>query len=129
MKWYVAEAIVECRVGRARAALWDRQLVVLRARGSDAAYRAALKLGREQNHMYRNAAGNTVRWRFKGLCNLEELLAKTIRSGTEIHSRLFREKPPRIAPKSKLTVFWSERNLHRKAGALLSDDLRPFAPR
>ena len=40
----------------------------------------------------------------------------------------FREKAPRILPKRKLTVFWTERNLHRKAGALLSDDLRPVAP-
>jgi len=128
MKWYVAELIGECRVGRARAALWDRQLVVLRARSANDAYTAAQKLGREQNHTYRNAGGN-VRWRFKGLGNLEELLAKAIRSGTEVHSRLFREKAPPIRPKSELTVFWAERNLHREAGALLNDDLRPFAPR
>ena len=123
MKWCVAELIVECRVGWARATLWERQLVVLRARSAEAAYTAAQKLGREQNHMYRNAAGDNVRWAFKGLGNLEELLAKTIRSGTEVHSRLFREKAPRVRPKRKLTVFWAQRNLHRKAGALLSEHL------
>ena len=61
MTWYVAELIVECRVGRARAALWEQQLVVLRERSATAAYATAMKLGRRQNQAYRNSAGETVR--------------------------------------------------------------------
>ena len=118
MTWYVAELIVECRVGRARAALWEQQLVVLRERSATAAYATAMKLGRRQNQAYRNSAGETVRWRFKGLGDL-----------TEVHSRLSREGLPSISPKAKLTVFWAERNKHRTAGELLSDDPRRFAPR
>src|SRR5437879_9211911 len=105
MNWYIAELIVECRVGRARPTLWDQQLVVLRARNATAAYAAAMKLGRRQNHAYRNVTGDTVRWSFRGLGDLQELLARTLRSGTELHSRLFRKRPPRICPKVKLTVF------------------------
>jgi hypothetical protein len=65
MNWYIAKLIVECRVGHARPTLWDERLVVLRARSSTAAYAAAMKLGRMQNHAYRNASGKTVRWSFK----------------------------------------------------------------
>jgi Domain of unknown function (DUF4288) len=129
MNWYVAELIVECRVGRARPALWDQQLVVLRARNARAAYATAMTLGRKQNHTYPNVTGDTVRWRFKGLGDLQEILARTLRSGTEVHSRLSRKKQPRTCPKARLTVFWVERNQHRTAGQLLSDGLRPFAPR
>jgi hypothetical protein len=129
MNWYIAELIVECRVGRARPTLWDERLVVFRARSAAAAYAAAMKLGRMQNHAYPNATGKIVRWRFKGLSDLQELLAKTLRSGTEVHGRLSRKRAPRVSPKSRLTVFWAERNEHRTAGELLSDDLQPFAPR
>lgn len=109
MKWYVAKLIVECRVGRAPAELWDEQLVLLRARNADGAYLAALKLGKAQETTYENSAGHKVRWKFKGLGDLQELLAKTIRSGTEVDSRLSRSGRPRISPKRKLTVFWTER--------------------
>ena len=129
MNWYIAELIVECRVGRRRPTLWDQQLVVLRARTAAAAYSAAMKIGRQQNHAYSNVTGDTVRWRFRGLGDVQELLARTLRSGTEVHSRLLRKRPPRVRPKAKLTVFWAERNEHRPASKLLGDDLRVFAPR
>jgi len=129
MNWYIAELIVECRVGRARPTLWDQQLMVLRARSATAAYVAAMKLGRKQNHAYPNVTGDTVRWRFKGLGDLQELLATNVRSGTEVYSRLYRKRSPRTCPKAKLTVFWAARNKHRTAAELLSDDLRSCAPR
>jgi hypothetical protein len=122
MKWYVAELIVECRVGRARPTLWDQQLVVFRARSATAAYATALTRGRQENHAYRNVTGETVRWRFKGLADLQELLTKSLRSGTEVYSRLARRRAPDIPPKSKLTVFWVERNKHRTVVDVLSRD-------
>jgi hypothetical protein len=129
MNWYIAELIMECRVGRGRPTLWDQQLVILRARSATTAYASAMKLGRRQDHAYRNVSGDTVRWSFRGLGNLQELSVRTLRSGTEVHSRLFRKRPPRVCPKAKLTVFWAERNEHRTAGELLGEELRPFAPR
>jgi hypothetical protein len=129
MNWYIAELIMECRVGRGRPTLWDQQVVILRARSATTAYASAMKLGRRQDHAYRNVSGDTVRWSFRGLGNLQELSVRTLRSGTEVHSRLFRKRPPRVCPKAKLTVFWAERNEHRTAGELLGEELRPFAPR
>lgn len=129
LNWYVTNLIVECRVGRARAELWDEQIVMLRARGAEDAYLAAVRLGREQDTTYKNSTGDTVRWKFKGLGDLKELGSKTIRSGTEVYSRLSRSKRPYIPRKRKLTVFWAERNLQKTANELLGDKLRPFAPR
>ena|SRR5438105_1598545 len=89
MNWYIAEMIMECRVGRGRPTLWDQQLVVLRARSATTAYISAMKLGRRQDHACRNVSGDTVRWHFMGFGNLQELSARTLRSGTEVHSRSF----------------------------------------
>lgn len=130
MKWYVAELIVACRVEEASPELWDKQIVLLRAKTPDLAYAAALKTGKSRNHAYRNAEGDRVGWTFKGLANLEELFAKTIRSGTEIHSQLIRSKePPRLCPKSRLTVFWAERNKNKKARELLGKKVSLLTPR
>lgn len=130
MKWYVAELIVLCRVGRSRPELWEKQIVLLRARNSELAYTAALKTGKTRNHhSYRNSAGERVRWTFQGLANLEELLDRVIRSGTEVHSQLVRsKKPPRLCPKRELTVFWAEQNKNKKASELLGKTVSSFAP-
>lgn len=61
MKWFVAALVMECRVGRAAPELWDEQIVVLRARTADEAYRKAVEAGRAANADYRNAAGERVR--------------------------------------------------------------------
>ena len=121
MKWYVAELIVECRVGHEPADLWDTQLVLVRERDAEAAYASAKRLGREQNQTYRNSVGETVRWRFKGLGDLDGLLINALRSGVEVHSRLSRASAPAVCPKSRLTVFWIEKNKHRTIQDLLQD--------
>lgn len=119
MKWYVAQLVLECRVGRRPANLWDQQLVLISARNADAAYTTALRLGKKQETAYSNAEGEKVQWKFKGLSDLQELLAKNIRSGVEVHSTLSRVKRPRICARSKLTAFWIKRNLNKTAAELL----------
>src|SRR6266480_4603234 len=96
MKWYVAELVLECKVGRDPPNLWDQSLVLIYARDADAAYATALRLGRKQETTYSNSGGEKVRWKFKGLSDLQELLARTIRSGVEVHSALSRVKRPSI---------------------------------
>ena len=132
MQWYVAELIIQCRVGRLRKrrTLYDRQVKVLRAPTDEAAYARALELGKAENHSYKNSAGETVAWHFVGLSNLETLHQKRISDGTEIHSRLECGDPKTaVRPKRALTVFWAERNKHRTARELLNSVTRPFAPR
>lgn len=132
MKWYVAEIIVRCRVGKPsnRRALYDRQIKILRAPTDEAAYKRALALGKAENLSYKNSAGEKVSWEFLGLGNLELLLKKTISDGTEIHSRLARGNPrSEVRRKRDLTVFWAERNKHKTASELLNSVTKPFAPR
>ena len=75
MKWYVAEIIVGCRVGKASAKrmLYDRQIKVLRASTDEEAYERALEVGRAENQSYKNSFGQKVSWKFLGLGNLQEL--------------------------------------------------------
>jgi len=131
MKWYVASLIIECRVGREAPELWDEQIVTIRAVDDEAAYLEARRIGKNSETSYKNHQGQTVRWKFRGLADLEELLSKTIRSGTEIHSSLVRgkRKRPRIPEKKQLTVFWGRRVANKKAKDLLTAHVRRFAPR
>jgi hypothetical protein len=129
MQWYVAELVVECRVGRQRASLWDQQIVVFRARDAEQAHALALAYGKRHDHEYANSKNEVVRWRFKGLSDLIEVSAKRIKTGTEIYSRLLRKTRPRLTRKRDLTVFWAERNTRRTAAELLNETVRPYAPR
>ena len=129
MQWYVAQLVVECRVGRQRARLWDQQLVVFRAPSAEQAYALAIAHGKGHDHEYANSNGEVVRWRFKGLSDLVEVSARRIKTGTEIYSRLSRKVQPRLVRKRDLTAFWAERNMHRTAAELLNDTVRPYAPR
>ena len=132
MKWYVAEIVVRCRVGRTskEKTLYDRQIKVLRASNHEMAYKRALKFGRTENHSYKNSAGEKVFWEFVGLGNLDTLLEDKISDGTEIHSCLQRGNPrSEVRRKRDLIVFWGERNKQKTASELLNDVTRPFAPR
>ncbi len=132
MPWYVAELIVCCRVGKSPKGktLYDRQVKVLRASSHEAAYQRALELGKEENHSYKNSAGEKVFWRFTGLGNLEALQDVEISDGTEIYSRLQRGDPKsEVRRKRDLTVFWHERNKHKTADELLNTVTKPCAPR
>ena len=128
MQWFTAVLVMECRVGRAKAELWDEQVRLIRADGDRHAFAEAQRLGKAEEHQYENSAGETVRWRFVGLGELQELGAKTVRSGVEVFSMLSRDQP-RTLQKRQLNVFWSRRVLHKTASELLEEELRPFAPR
>jgi hypothetical protein len=132
MKWYVAELIVRCRVGKGswKKFLYDHQIKVLQASNHEMAYQKALKLGKIENHTYKNSAGEKVFWEFVGVANLNILVENEICDGTEIYSRLQRGNPQNeIQRKRDLTVFWGERNKHKTAGELLNAVTKPFAPR
>jgi hypothetical protein len=132
MKWYVAEIIIRCRVGKLskRKTLYDRQIKVVRASTDEMAYERAIKLGKAENHFYKNSIGQKVYWDFLGLGNLESLHEKKISHGTEIHSRLQRGNPKsEVRRKRELTIFWAERNKNKTADQLLNSVTKPFAPR
>jgi len=120
MKWYVAILVVECRVGREPAELWDEQIVVLRAKDRNQAHTQVKELGKSKNSSYKSIDGETVRWKFLGIGDLQELRFNTIRSGTEVFSRLTRSEKPRIPQRRDLQVFWFERNKEKTVEEILT---------
>lgn len=124
-KWYVATLIMRCWVGESAPGSWtcDRQICVIRATDGDEAYRKALRLGEEEEDSYSNAFGEIVHWEFVGLEDLDELVGRTIRDGTEIRSFLFEHDDPfRLIPqREELTIFWIQRNKHRTAQEIIDN--------
>jgi len=132
MPWYVGRLIVECEVlGEQLEPLVEEQWKLIEAQDDAHAYRAALELGAQENHSYENSAGQTVRWSFRGLSDLEEILAETVGSGTEICSTFYERVRAEelLRPKSKLTTEWIHRNRNKTAGELLAPSQKPYAPR
>jgi hypothetical protein len=119
MRWFVAELVVEVRVGREPADHWDQSLVLIRRRDAASAYRTALRLGRRQETSYRNEDGEIVRWRFVGVAELDKLLDEP-KSGVEVFSRMTSDGVPHIPAKKDLRVFWGERNKHRTIRDIVS---------
>jgi hypothetical protein len=124
-KWYVARLLVRCQVGEDDPGPWtiDEQVHVLRAPDHETAYEKALEFGKAESHSYENAAGKNVSWDFVGLAELDELLGKVIRDGTEITYRLYDSEDPGalIPAKDDLIIFWGERNKHRTVREILED--------
>ena len=122
---------MRCRVGEHDPGPWtiDEQIHVLRAPDPEVAYEKALQFGKEEEHSYLNASGETVYWEVVGLAELEELMSRSIRDGTEIAYRLFDSDNPDalISDKDDLIVFWGERNKHRTVKEILEEPGRSRA--
>ena len=125
MKWYAARIAVWCAVGRDDSGPWtvDEQIRVISARDHEEAYDKAMALGDEEECEYLNEDGETVRWRFAGVCELDEMSAESIEDGTEITSWLqtTSDISALIKEPEDLIAFWSERNKHKTAREILED--------
>jgi hypothetical protein len=132
MPWYVARVVLECEVLGANAEpLCDEQWRLIEAPNPESAHETALVIGKSEEHEYENSQGNTVRWVFRGLSDLEEILAEKIESGTEICSSLYHgtRSSELVRAKSQLTTSWIERNKAKTAGELLAESNKIYAPR
>lgn len=83
------------------------QIHILEASTDEEAFAKALKIGQSEAHFYTNSKGELVFWKFVGLENLEKLLDDSPSDGSEIRSRIFSSRDPKliIRPQSELTVF------------------------
>ena len=107
-RWYVAVFVLQSEVYApvADPPLFDHQVRLIKASDAEAAYERALFVGRSEEHSYRNASGQEVRWKFLGLHDLVEL-EKEPQDGSELYS--FRSEAQdvfEIVPKEKLTAFF-----------------------
>ena len=62
-----------------------QSVFVFRSDGRDTAFERALTLGRQLEQVYRNAAGEEVRWRLARIVTLDELETTDI-DGCEVYS-------------------------------------------
>jgi hypothetical protein len=71
--------------------LWERRVFVFKSRRGQER-RAARTLAKQHEHKFRNAEGDMVYWRFKGIESYAELFDKRIVSGTEVYWTFFRKR-------------------------------------
>jgi len=95
--WYAARLIfVSESAGRTGPdALFDASIRVCRASSEEEASARLLEYGRESEHDYLNDSGETVRWKFLGLEDVQNLAVETIEDGCEVFSQLQRTDPRR----------------------------------
>jgi hypothetical protein len=132
MKWYSVKIIVECNVvGSSGPSLCEEQIHVILAKNAESAYRKAMRCGEAENHEYENSEGEIVCWVFKGLGDLVELCINDIVSGSEVWSTLHHEVSAKdlVIDKKDLTVFAMLPHNKTKAKDLLTDKVKPFAPK
>ena len=124
VRWFVALLVVESRLPDSGSkVLVDLQYRLLAAADPEAAYEAALEIGRREKFNYPNAEGEMVRWSFVGLRDLVELDTSHLLHGTELYSDLVRAEPDKLTvPKERLSVFWTEANKNKTARELLEDE-------
>ena len=69
-KWYISELVEQISVDGDPRNVVHKNLVLIRADSPEEAYQKALLLGREREISYENPAGKQVRFRFRGLSEL-----------------------------------------------------------
>jgi hypothetical protein len=118
-KWFVATIILKCEIAGTPTIPdeWtcSQQIFVIRANNRETAFEKAQEIGNSQETSYLNVDGSDVTWKFVGLENLEEVVGKVIRNGTEIWGRIFHTENPDalVVEKEGLSVFYNDeiRNL------------------
>jgi uncharacterized protein DUF4288 len=110
-QWYVAELVVEITVEDDPRNVVHKNLVLIRADSPEEAYEKALSLGREAETFYENPAGKQVRFKFRGLSELN-VIQDELDHGAEL---LYEQKvgvaseeiEKWVLPKKLLTAFRS----------------------
>lgn len=126
-RWYTAVLVVSSEVVPRESdatPLIDLQYRLVRAATDEDAYQLALEIGSREAHSYPNAAGDNVRWVFKGLHDLIELDAAPT-GGTEVYSRRVRgDAAAFVLPKARLSCFFLDAHASEMAAELLADESR-----
>jgi hypothetical protein len=124
-KWYVTTIILKCEAEKESAVKneWTciQQIHVIRAYDREEAYAKAIELGKAEETTYLNYQEKEVNWKFVGLENLEELLEKRIRNGTEIWGRVFytQSTDALVVEKGGLSVFYVDEIGHLTAEEII----------
>jgi len=71
--------------------LWEECVFVMQAPSDEAAQRKAVDVAKAKQHDYLNDEGETVRWVFVGVEEVQDLCEDETDDGTEVYSRLYFE--------------------------------------
>ena len=106
-QWYAATLIVRDRVeDHDKSYTCDEQIRLIHARTADKAYKKAYKVGKAQETVYLNNAGEMVYREFVGLQDLS-LIQAELADGTELRSRVFPHAAPQelVHTQDELSIF------------------------
>ena len=106
-QWYAATLIVRDRIeDQQKSSTCDEQIRLIQAKTAEKAYKKAYKLGKAQETVYLNGAGEMVYREFVGLQDLS-LIATTLADGLEVKSRIFSHNAPEtlVHTQDELSAF------------------------
>jgi hypothetical protein len=128
--WFAAKLVLECVAEGSDDSLCDEQTRVIEAESAEAAYDAAMAIGKAEQNEFVNAEGGTSAWVFRGLSDLVDLSLTSIESGAEVWSTLYEGTDPSqlVAPKERLTAISMQCRLNMRASELLPRRMRRYAP-
>lgn len=89
-RWFAVRLLSESSIAQDPAAepLFEDTLVLLRATNEEAAQRRGEEYGRAAEHEYENEAREVVRWEFREVLDVQEVLDEEVTDGTEVYYRL-----------------------------------------
>jgi len=90
--WYAAKLLFESSVddGSKESPLLEESTRVLLADSVETAEAKALAIGHAAEHSYLNESGQSVKWAFVSILELQDLCETELLDGTEVFSRLYR---------------------------------------
>jgi hypothetical protein len=90
--WYGVSLVFEAthELTSVPTTLWEERVVLVQADEEDTARILAEAIGRDSEHEYEVASPepHMLRWRFRGVESIYELLSETLGHGVEVFSRL-----------------------------------------
>jgi hypothetical protein len=93
LRWYSGMCTMLCIIERVGAVETEESVWVFRATGRKDAIKKFLELARTQDHEFRNADGERVRWTVSKLANIDELEEGELKD-REVYSRISPIEPP-----------------------------------
>ena len=91
--WYSAKLVFESTINGVKEPnfLCEESIRVLLADSEEDARTRAEQIGRAAEHDYMNEAGESVRWQFVSVLEVQDLSETDLQDGTEVFSKLFRQ--------------------------------------
>jgi hypothetical protein len=87
--WYSARLLIERTIDRGKPPkpLFEESVIIFQAAGRRAASKRAKQLGRKASHHFKNFLGETVRWVFREVLEVQEIMGDELTDGTEVYFR------------------------------------------